>query len=485
MIRINQKYALLTSLYTLISLILYFSINYLIGVEYQTALRIIGMGILIQFILNFFVYFLMEIDFFSLSGSFTWLNYFFHLGQPVVKFLAPSFRLNFDVSQTVVNEVFIESLSYSYLMIVMVSVGILFLKTFEKKFVHKEYKLSNLTNENLFKIGLLIFATTFPIEAYIQLTKIFVATTSGYLATFEVGISGIVGFISNFSLVGAIIMLLGSKDNRKRGNIIMIFYGLFYVVAMFSGGRMWQVIKLLLVFYYYKEIYRIKVTKKTMLILVVVGYFAAGFMSAVADFRSYDIQSEGYIVQILQDVFRNNPIFNILDEFGGTVYTVSLTIQKTMYELPFSFGKQFITNFVSIFPNLTAGMAAINDNSNYVLLLKTPWIGGSFVGEMFYSFGYFAVLPAFIVGAIAQYLTEKIERGIKNNDYHIIIYTLMFQYSFISWIRGSSAIFYRNTAFGIVLVYIITSFFIREKERNTSYQSKDRLKRERMDGING
>ena len=104
---------------------------------------------------------------------------------------------------------------------------------------------------------------------------------------------------------------------------------------------------------------------------------------------------------------------------------------------------------------------------------------------MFYSFGYFAVLPAFIVGAIAQYLTEKIERGIKNNDYHIIIYTLMFQYSFISWIRGSSAIFYRNTAFGIVLVYIITSFFIREKERNTSYQSKDRLKRERMDGING
>src|SRR5699024_6086219 len=122
--------------------------------------------------------------------------------------------------------------------------------------------------------------------------------------------------------------------------------------------------------------YDIKITKRTFILILLLGYFGAGFMSAVADFRSYNIQNEGYILEIIQDVFRNNPILNILDEFGGTVYTVALTIQKTVFEIPHSLGKQFVTNFVSILPNLNDAMAAINDQSNYVLLLKTPWIGG-------------------------------------------------------------------------------------------------------------
>lgn len=464
MIRINQRYALFTCIYTLVSLILYFSLNLVNGKEYLLAIRIIGFITIIQVILTFLVYIMMKIDFFSLSGSFTWLNYLFHLSQPIIKAVSPTYDFNFDVSLYVFPDAFIESLKYSFLMVIMVSSGILMFKCFENETVQKQYKLSKLSTESLFKIGALIFTLTFPIEAYIQLSKVLVANNSGYLATYDISISGIIGFITNFSLVGIITMILGSRDDFKRGSTIMVLYSIFYVITMFSGGRMWQVIKLLLVFYYYMKTYNIKVTKRNLTILMILGYFGAGFMSAVADFRSYDFQNNSAVFQIIKDVSINNPIFNIIEEFGGSIYTVALTIQKTAFEIPFSMGRQFLANFVSILPNLNEAFTRINLESNFVLLLNTQALGGSFVGEMYYSFHYLATVPAFLIGVLIQFITNRIERGLKNNDYHFIIYSILLQYSFVSWVRGSSAIFYRNTIFGVIAVYIITTFFIREND---------------------
>lgn len=467
MIKINQKYALITCVYTLVSLILYFCLNFVSRKEYQVAIEMIGYFVIVQLLLTVVAYKLMKIEMFSLSGAFTWLNYLFHLGQPVIKAITSNHQFDYDVSLIVSSDAFIESLTFSYLMIVMVSSGVLFLKSFEKdRVVHTKRKFSDMSTDNLFKIGSIITAVTLPIEMYIQITKIFVARSSGYLATFDVEVSGIMGFISTFSLVGVIIMILGSKHHFKRGTLVFGLYSIFYVITMFSGGRMWQVIKLLLVLYYYIKTYEIKITKKNLVILLLLGYLGAGFMSAVADFRAYDVQSSDYVLQVITDVFVENPILKIVEEFGGTIYTVGLTIQKIPYDVPFSMGSQFITNFVSVLPNINEAIAEINHNSNYVLLLETPTIGGSFVGEMYYSFHYFAVIPAFFIGILAQFITNKVEKSLANNDYRFIIYSLMFQYSFISWVRGSSSVLYRNHIFAIVFIYVISSIFIRQKKSN-------------------
>lgn len=464
MIKINHKYALITCVYTLISLILYFCLNIVSKMEYQTAIEVIGYFVIFQVLLTFVAYRLTKIEMFSLSGAFTWLNYLFHLGQPVIKALTSNYQFDYDVSLIIVSDAFMESLIFSYLMIVMVSAGILLTKSVEReKVIHKKRKFSEISAKNLFKIGSIITVLTFPIEMYIQITKIFVARNSGYLATFDVEVSGVIGFISTFSLVGVIIMILGSKNHFKRGTIILGLYSVFYVITMFSGGRMWQVIKLLLVLYYYIKTYDIKITKKNIVILLLLAYFGAGFMSAVADFRSYDVQSNDYVFQVITDVFVENPILKIVEEFGGTIYTVGLTVQKTPFVIPFSMGSQFITNFVSILPNVNDSIATINNNSNFTLLLDTPNIGGSFVGEMYYSFHYFAFIPAILIGILVQIITKKIENSLEDENYRFIIYSLMFQYSFISWIRGASSILYRNHIFAVIFIYILSSIFIRKK----------------------
>lgn len=462
MTNINSKYILITSLYTLVSLILYLCLNFLNVEGYQSSLRVLGFVIILQIALTLIAFLMLKIEFLSLSGSFVWLNYLFHLSQPIIKAVSPKYDFAFDVSLYVFPATYIDSLKYSYLMIILVSSGIMFYKCFNKDLIYKKYMYSTISSENLFKIGSIIFGCTFPIEMYIQINRIIVARNNGYLATFNVEVSGLTGLVATFSLIGIVMMLLGSKQNFRRGTILTGFYLLFYVIAMFSGGRMWQVIKILLIVYYYIKTYNIKIKGKKFIFLAIISYLGAGFMSAVAEFRAYDVQSNDYILQVISNVFVNNPILQVMEEFGGSVYTVALTIQKVAFDLPISFGKQFFTNFVSLIPNLTEKIAEINDNSNYVLLLEMPTIGGSFIGEMYYSFRYFAIIPAFLIGILLQHVTAKIENGIKNNDFHFVIYTIMFQYSFVSWVRGSSAIFYRNTIFGMIFIYVITRILVKQ-----------------------
>lgn len=472
MIEVNPRYFLITSIYTIISFILYICLNLISDQDYQSSIRIVGFFIIIQFFLTFFSYLTMKIEFLSLSGSFTFLNYLFHLSHPVIKALSPNYKFGFDVSLYVFPTTYIESLKFSYLLIIMISSGIMFFKSFTKERIYKKHTLSNISPDNLFKFGSFIFSFTFPIEMYIQINRVIVARNSGYLATFDVEVSGLVGLLATFSLIGMIMMLLGSKQNKKRGTIITLFYIVFYVVAMFSGGRMWQVIKMLLVLYYYTKVYNIKFKGKNLIVLLGLFYLGAGFMSAVADFRAYDTQADGYVMQVVSDVFVNNPIFQIMEEFGGSLYTVTLTVQKMVFELPSSMGAQFLSNFVGLLPNLNETITDINNNSNYVLLLKMPTIGGSFIGEMYYSFKYFAVIPAFFIGVFSQAITARIEDGIAKADYHFIIYTIMFQYSFISWVRGSSAVFYRNTIFGAIFIYIINNLFIKKQESKKLMKGK-------------
>lgn len=463
MTKVNPKYLLVTIIYTITSLIFYILLNQINEQDFQSTIRVVGIFVIIHFFLTFFSYLLIKIEVLSLSGIFIWLNYLFHLSHPVIKALSPNYEFGFDVSLYVSPAIYIESLKFSYLIIFMVSSGIMFFRCFPKDKVYKKHTLSNINQENLFKIGAFVFSFTFPIEVYIQVSRVIVARNYGYLATFNVEVGGLLGLLSTFSIIGLVMMLLGSKQNFKRGTFLTFAYILFYIIAMFSGGRMWQVIKMLLVIYYYVKIYDIKIKGKNLIVLLLICYFGAGFISAVANFRAYESQEHGYVMQVFSDVFINNPIFQIMEEFGGSLYTVTLTIQKMVFELPVSLGKQFLTNFVSLLPNLNETIESINNNSNYVLLLKMPTIGGSFVGEMYYSFKYFAIIPSFCIGMILQFLTDRIENGIEKADYHFIIYTIMLQYSFISWVRGSSAVFYRNTIFGIIFIYMISKIFIKKK----------------------
>lgn len=485
MIEFNKKNIVITAFYALVSLTLLLLSYLSVGLQYQESIYRIGVIIIIQIIINLIAFNEMDISPLSLSGLFVWLNYLFHLAQPIVKVIAPDYKLAFDVSLYVPEQVYYESLHYSLLIILALVLGVMLYKSIEfdtSNDSRRDYKLSNISQTNLLIMGTVILAFTLPVEAYIQISRVFIALNEGYIATLQDGIGGITAFLANFSIVGVIMLIIGSKKNQRRGTIILVLYTLFYIGTMFSGGRMWQIIKITLVLYYYLRTYDISIKGKNLVIFGVLGYILAGFLGAVGNFRSYNFNDTSYVFEIIRDVFINNPILEVLDEFGGTVYTLSLVIDQTPQKIAYSYGSQFITNLFGILPNIGGIIEAIISRANYVFLLEMPTIGGSFIGEIYYSFHYVGVIFTFILGWIIQYITDKVDRGLRSNNYHFIIYTLMIQYSFISWVRGSSGIFYRNTTYAAVLIFIITNVLIPSEEKTKLTYHRPKQKQENSNG---
>lgn len=432
-----------------------------IGNHFTRNILIIAGFTGIQFLLNIFSYRQVGIKMMSLTGVFTLLNYAFHLAQPFIMLIAPKYDFAFDASTAVSNSIYIESLVYSSLIIMAVSVGAMIYRSTstKKEFGSIPFHSTELVlqDANLFRMGTYIFIFTFPLEAYLMISRLLTALRGGYLDTFNVELGGIPAFLATFSIVGVIMMILGSKENMQRGWMIYLAYVFFYTIAMLSGGRMWQIIKILLVTIYFVKTYDIKFTKKNIFWLLVIVYFGSGFLAAIADFRSYDFSNISFIQEVFVNVFQNNPILGILDEFGATVYTLGLVMNRLPGSMSFSWGSQFITGFVNLLPNISDSVTQMVNDTNYVLQLNVPAIGGSFIGELYYSFHYFGVIFALFVGMLSQYITEKIEQGMANKDYTFIIYSLLFQYSFISWVRGSSPTFYRNTIYSMILIYFINN----------------------------
>ncbi|MGH2114741.1 O-antigen polysaccharide polymerase Wzy [Aerococcus urinaeequi] len=457
----NKSYLKTTLLYTLFNLLIFFTMLNTIGNHFTRNILIIAGFTGIQFLLNIFSYRQVGIKMMSLTGVFTLLNYAFHLAQPFIMLIAPKYDFAFDASTAVSNSIYIESLVYSSLIIMAVSVGAMLYrsactkKEYENTSIHPNERI--LRDDNLFRMGTYIFIFTFPLEAYLMISRLLTALRGGYLDTFNVELGGIPAFLATFSIVGVIMMILGSKENMQRGWMIYLAYVFFYAIAMLSGGRMWQIIKILLVTIYFVKTYDIKFTKKNIFWLMMLAYFGSGFLAAIADFRSYDFSNNSFIQEAFVNVFQNNPVIGILDEFGGTVYTVGLVMERIPTSMNFSWGSQFITGFVSLLPNISDSVTQIVNDTNYVLQLNVPAIGGSFIGELYYSFHYFGVIFALFVGMLSQYITEKIEQGMAKKDYTFIIYSLLFQYSLISWVRGSSPTFYRNTIYSMILIYFINN----------------------------
>lgn len=483
MLEFDKKNLFITALYALLSLLLILAAYLSITLQYQASIERIGIIIIIQMLLNLIAFRQMEISPLSLSGLFVWLNYLFHLTQPVVKVIAPNYDLVFDVSVYVPEDVYFESLHYSLLIILCIVIGVMLYRSIEFRQPNKEprnFKLSNITQTNLIIMGCIILAVTFPVEAYIQVSRVLLALDQGYIATLQDGVGGITAFLANFSIVGVIMLILGSKVNQRRGTIVFLLYTAFYLMTMFSGGRMWQIIKIVLVMYYYLETYDVKIKGKNFVMLLVGGYILAGFLGAVGNFRAYDFGDSSYIFDIIRDVFINNPILEVFDEFGGTIYTLSLVIDQTPQTLPFSYGEQFVQNLIGILPNISGIVQEMINEANFIIQLNIPTIGGSFIAEVYYSFHYFGVIFAFLMGWVVEYISEKVRHGLRNSNYHFIIYSIMFQYSFISWVRGSSGIFYRNTVYAMVLIFIITNVLIPTKSSEDIRFNKVNRKWERI-----
>lgn len=401
----------------------------------------------------------------SLTNIFLLLLYIFHLGQILLKGLSQNYIYNFDVSNIIGEDIYVNAVIFSLIAISTFSIGIIL--GFRK---HEEINYSGEINKSIYKLainmGLIILLITFPIDVYYTILKLKASSSGGYLDVLNVENSGIMSQFARFHLIGISLLIMGFSYSKKKSNYIYIMYMIYLLISMLSGSRIYQIISIIVTTYILLKSTNKKISIKFIIPTLIISFLGLVILNTIADMRGMRIDNIDEVIELFNIKLINNPIFDSIEEFGSTIYTVCLTLIKVPLQINFSKGKQFIEGFVSIVPNINGIFTEINYNANFVNLLDTDAIGGSYIAELYYSFGYIGIIASLIIGFIWIKLDQKLDYYIHNKRYVHVSYFIMIMFSSFVWVRGSYTAILRNSIWGVIFICIIYNLLLLLKRKS-------------------
>ncbi|CAG9606592.1 hypothetical protein NEOCIP111885_00280 [Pseudoneobacillus rhizosphaerae] len=461
--RFNQKklYSLFVYSFYLICIIPFLNISK--NLEYDNWFIFIFWFTIFHFIFTFTFLKSIRIELFSISGVFIFISYIFHLGQIVLKIIAPNYNYSFDISNFMTETIYKEAIIFSLITISFVSLGVMMSAIIDLK--KREESDTVISNKTIVNIGWIILICTFPIEFYYSIIKIIVGIKKGYTEVLGVESIGILSQIARFHLIGVGLLIMGYSKSPRKSTIIFLVYTLYGIFTMLSGSRIYQLVSIVLLMYIFLKSTKIKFSVRKIVILGVFGFFLMVFLNAITEIRSGNSRDIAFLWTALSESFNNNPIYATLEEFGGTLYTVCLTVLQVPNSVNYSHGLQFITNFVSVLPNINGLFSEVNRNSNFVLYLDTKAIGGSYIAELYYSFNYASYLAATIIGFVVGFSSNRFKLFLDQGRFYAAAYYIMPFFSLLIWVRGSSGVFIRNSLWGAVFIFIVCRVFVKKNRR--------------------
>ena len=237
---------------------------------------------------------------------------------------------------------------------------------------------------------------------------------------------------------------------------------IYSAITMISGSRIYQIISIIILIYITITVTNSKIYISKVLALITLAFIMIVFLNTLSDIRAEGIRDITLLIDSFKDNIKNNPIYNILEEFGGTIYTVCLVIFKVPQTIMYSRGNQFITALATILPNINGIFTEYNQNSNFVLSLNTTAIGGSYIGELYYSFQYIPYIIAILMGFIIQKISNKFDHYITSYKFIKAAYLIMPLFALILWIRGSYTALPRNIIWSIIMIYFMSKILIKD-----------------------
>lgn len=459
---INNKYitAIVYFIFTVFSAVSFLALN---NLQYVEWLYYVGWFIIIHFFISMYCLYQVKIIFFSLSGFFVTFSYLFHLGQVVIRAISPTYNfIIVDYASWLDNDLFKKATIFSLLTISFVVMGMIlltYMDSTDRKTFYKE------TNMNYKLMSWIILATTLPFRLFIDVKAMNVALQNGYLAVFEMDISGVAYQMASFYIIGIMLLLATYRKSIIKARAILSITLIYNVITMISGGRSRQIILILIILYLYFRIVE-KLTLKYFVLILITGLIGLMLLNAITALRTDGIDSFRQLIQttIMAD---SNPILTAMEEFGSSIYTVYQTIFAVPDIQDYSYGSTYIYSFAPVLLNINGILTDIVDKATFAKNIKaTAPLGGSYIGELYYNFGYFSYLFAIVVGGGVQLVSLKIEEHIKNNNYYRLSFYIMTFYNAVWWVRASFVDFTRAFVWGTIMLLIINKVIISYSQKN-------------------
>lgn len=392
---------------------------------------------------------------FTLSSLFVVFLNIFHFGNVFIVMINPDY--NFMIYSFVTENAPLQSVvlavNFCVLTTFFIYFGLLYHANKHKcvTFSKEKYKLS-LKQLKIFSY--IIILLSFPLQLYIDINKLVLAFSADYLATYNFSISGVLIQIGAFYIIGFIMLMIANKENKK-STYIYLFIMFYQGISMFSGNRARQVLVMLIIsFIYFFLMKKISFSRKNIKIILLLAIPTYILVNCIVNISSFRMNIGSDPMAFLQACLlpQKNILFAIFDEFGYTLYTMVLEIERVT---GFGMGLTYVGSFMTILPTIFPIQEQILTFSTFTMSLDYGGIGGTIIGELYYNFAWFGCVFGIAIGILVNWFSTLFTTVYKEKNYFLFSLLILPAINLLWWTRDMFLNIPRMLIYEFIFLFII------------------------------
>ncbi len=390
---------------------------------------------------------------FSIALAFIALSYLFSFGQVYINAWLPNHKFITSNFLWPMNDIMRKALVFSYNVIQLVVIGMML--TREEKNVLVDSIKSKDAHINIRKLAIIICIITVPMRLYYIYRLIVQTRLNTYKLAVVENFSGVFIQLSYFCLIGYILLMLSFDRNIIKARMVLVLSVLLLGAEMLSGGRVYAVVSIISIVYCYINCIE-KPKKKTLIAVLIAGFFALKLLTVITTLRTSSVITISAIGKGLLST-DHSFIVNALDEFGSTFFTIRETLTEVPSNLPYHYGQSYIKAWSLVLLNINGMLEPLQQSIEYPVKFALKYAyGGSYIGELYYNFGYIGLLFAPLIGILVGKISNKTYCYLVLRRYYSLAYWIMPMFASLMWVRGYFNVFTRGIVWGIVFIFIIS-----------------------------
>lgn len=468
-IKISLKVLLCFILYSIFSLSIFYCTNKLVDYSW---LNIATFIVIAQLIVNIIILVKLGYKLYSLPVLFIMFSFLFHCSHLFLITFNINVERPFDSTVLVDDNIFRSAIIFTIFVQMGIMVGVLLVNLKKKSIIKKINFNSMEEKQRIYFIGIILFIVGIIPKLYIDLSRIILYAQGNYLSTYEINVSGIISTISNFSEYGIMLLLIGKSENKKFCNKVLIFTIIYQGIIMMTGNRGRAVVFILSLVFIYMSLIN-KINWKIITKYCVLGYFSIIMLNFVGDLRMAEINDFKSSIELFKHSITNSPIFSFMAEFGATIITVCYSFMFFPSYVSFSGGYNYLLGLLTVLPNI-GGM--VTKFSNQLIFINNfpanykAFLGGSYIGELYYSFGMYGIMVAVFEGCLLALIANSMIKSLRNENW-LMLACLLVLFPNILWsIRSYFSGMVRECVWTIIFIQIVN--FILKTYNNKSVKGR-------------
>ena len=332
----------------------------------------------------------------------------------------------------------------------------------------KSFKVVGIKNNNLIKIGLIIFIMTLPLFYYDIIQNLQLVLSSGYLALFQDygnQQSIIIILAKPLNQIGLYLFILGNPSKPKLKGILFLYLTVLFT-QIIIGQRGEVLSQILMLIYIISLLYDIKIRLFKIILFMFLLISLAIFIDGLRTYRGVGIDKEifkyfligqGVSIQVLgysienEQLLNDYKIINLFAELRSLLTSVIHRLIGTKSEIT-----RNAYNSMVEFGHLGLKISYLINSTKF---FNGQGLGTSFIAEIYLIAREYGQV---IIGLILGYMIKTLENMTYSSKRGILIY-MVFAPSLYFLCRDSLLAFLSN---GLIAIFIILILYLFNKNVN-------------------